>query len=553
MTKYLECNGILSDEFCVTLENEIKDNENLFWFDTHIKEDTTDSQLNSFLDKMKIISKQFIVQFVSPKKTLVFIKENNFNNYICLNDKINDLYNTEQLNEFEEKKFGFYWILFALNLGFYGFYSPANDGIYYLKTIIFWDNKILEHLFLLAIKNNNLLVVKFLLQYCKRDDKLYQASQFKVLIQEAWKKKLYDIVLLFLKADSDFPDGFIEQTENLELDNFTNERNKLHESIRSHADISNIENYVINSESKFLLNIQGYSARYTAITSKNFDAYVFLVEQCSIYFKHDDEKKCISNLTQKETNILFQNQKSRLKKLPNAHIYFLVSKSKKKGMSNNAQFESLMHDYYSELDKIPEISLILQVAQYEDGLEIVFDFQSENTFEMDFKNVNFNGLYTQQNNQILIAAQGEKQTVIGVLAHELTHLVMNMIFQNDCKPYGRNEDTEFKDISKSAICMIQSIDNLDNEIIKALIHYEPLFHDAELIVRVPHVLATYEKNQAMKIFITHGLKETFDYFNKYVLKKCEDYVKENRSLEQKKQIAELNHESGLLTKLNNHI
>jgi ankyrin repeat protein len=551
MTKYLECNDILSDEFYITLEKEIKDNENLFWFDTHIKEDITDSQLNSILEKMKIIPKQFIVQFVSSKKTLVFIKENNSNSYICLNDKINDFYNTEQLNEFEEKKFGFYWILFALNLGFYGCYSPTNDGIYFLKNIIFWNNQILEHLFLLAIKYNNLLVVKFLLQYCKRDDKLYQASQFKVLIQEAWKKKLYDIVLLFLKADSDFPDGFIEQTGNLELDNFTNERNKLHERIRSNANISDIENYVINTESKFFLNIQGYSARYTAITSKNFDAYVFLVEQCSIYFKHDDEKKCISNLTKNETNILYQKQKQTLKKLPNAHIYFLVSKSKKKGMPNDAQFELLMHYYYSELDKIPEISLIFQVAQYEDGLEIVFDFQSENTLEMDFINVNFNGSYTQQNNQILIAAKGEKQTVLGVLAHELTHLVMNMIFQNDCKPYitGRNEETEFKDILKSAICMIQSIDNLDNEIIKALIHYLPRFHEAELIARVPHVLATYDQNQAMDIFKIHGLKNTFDYFNNYVLKECKDFVKENHSLKQKMQITELNRESGLLTKL----
>ncbi len=378
MTKYLECNGILSDEFCVTLENEIKDNENLFWFDTHIKVDTTDSQLISILDKMKIIPKQFIVQFVSPKKTLVFIKENNFSRHIFLNDKINDLYNMERLKEFEEKNFGIYSILFALNLGFYGCYNLKIDGIYYLKNIIF-GNQILEHLFLSAINHRNLLVIKFLLQYCNRDDKLFQGSQYKDLIQVAWERKLYDIVLLFLKADSDFPDG-IKKTGNSELDNFINERNKLHESIRTHAYLSDIENYVINTESKFLLNIQGNSARYTAITNKNFDAYVFLVEQSGIYFKNDNEKASIANLTQIEKNELYHKQMSTLKKLPYAHIYFLVSKSKKKGMPNDAEFESLMRYYYFELNNIPEISLILQVAQYADGLEIAFDFESENTF-----------------------------------------------------------------------------------------------------------------------------------------------------------------------------
>lgn len=279
------------------------------------------------------------------------------------------------------------------------------------------------------------------------------------------------------------------------------------------------------------------------------------------------KKQCIVGLTQQEKHELRQKQMEILKKLPYGHLLCLMSKSTPKGMLDKNHFAEI-HDLYLALDAILAISHILQVAQYADGLEIVFDFQSENTFELDLTDTNSNGLYTPLSNQIFIASKGDTQNVKELVAHELTHLAMSLVFQNDCRPYKEGKEKEeeaYKDIVNFAINEIirsdiektlnNSITNSDltptvnNSIIRALSSYDPGYHEAELIVRVPHVLATHGQDEGLKILKSQALSDTLAYFDDHVLVQCQKYVKSIRSQKQKNRIAELNRESRLLAKL----
>jgi len=102
-----------------------------------------------------------------------------------------------------------------------------------------------------------------------------------------------------------------------------------------------------------------------------------------------------------------------------------------------------------------------------------------------------NGLYLQNKNAIYLGAKDRTQEEVrGTLFHELTHFVAYEVFKNDCKPYGAEENTlgnPFDDIFRGLETRRLMLD----PVLSHVFDYQPQNHHAEMIVRVPQMLAQY--------------------------------------------------------------
>ena len=108
----------------------------------------------------------------------------------------------------------------------------------------------------------------------------------------------------------------------------------------------------------------------------------------------------------------------------------------------------------------------------------------------------------------------EEQQVKGVLAHELCHYAMKLVFYNNEKPYYKN-NTDMKerfekiveDIKKNSIWLNDECNGIISAVFNEYSNEE--FHQ-ELIVTVVHILAAFDDNQQKSKYLQEiiNLKKT---------------------------------------------
>lgn len=132
------------------------------------------------------------------------------------------------------------------------------------------------------------------------------------------------------------------------------------------------------------------------------------------------------------------------------------------------------------------------------------------------------------------------QKIKGIIAHELCHYVMRLIYQNNENPYFENDEINkqlFDDIVNS-INKWTSQENADNVevvddecfgIISSVYRmYSKDDYHAELIVRVVHLLAQFDNDEQKRISIKEKYKELFKYFTDFVLTEMNKFISVNR-------------------------
>jgi hypothetical protein len=127
--------------------------------------------------------------------------------------------------------------------------------------------------------------------------------------------------------------------------------------------------------------------------------------------------------------------------------------------------------YFEDLYKIDEIKPIIDVIKFGQhkflGVQIIFHLGQENLYEIlgsDY--IDSDGLVRHFNGKIYVAGKDRKD-ILGALAHELTHLTMQILYGNECKPYLANEKEKIESFER----IIKEIekkktDNIIDNIIK---------------------------------------------------------------------------------------
>lgn len=154
---------------------------------------------------------------------------------------------------------------------------------------------------------------------------------------------------------------------------------------------------------------------------------------------------------------------------------------------------------------------------------IIFDFDQDSVEQIDpSKHNGVFGTTKTEYSCILIGAKGllddkNRFEVRGTLAHVLCHFVMQIIYRNKCKPYAETDDEKQKkfDIVVKACRAISRITN-EEDIIKRVYEHDKEIWHAELIVRVPHMLAAYMNKDKLRD-IKYDFGDLFNFYELNVL------------------------------------
>ena len=125
-----------------------------------------------------------------------------------------------------------------------------------------------------------------------------------------------------------------------------------------------------------------------------------------------------------------------------------------------------------------------------------------------------------------------EQEIKGILAHELCHLVMGLVYENKESPYYEKMmkikeefDKVIKAIDKWSSSEFGNPDDECNNIISSVYKlYEPEKYHAELIVRVIHILAEFDDDEKKTKDLQDGkYKLLFDFWETYVLPELQQF------------------------------
>jgi len=241
---------------------------------------------------------------------------------------------------------------------------------------------------------------------------------------------------VLLDADSLFPHDFhlfgIEKSKNTSpLLKKVEDRHSFHQAMK--GGLQNDVKAFIESHPRLkeAYDPSNKSALMTALKAGQYELYALLQSEG---FSADEEvTEVVEMLTSEQTQRLRNAKLKYFGRPDDSRIIYVLSKSMLGfGQKNNKNFGKV-RELYKELCSIPEISTTLEVVEFSALTEIIFDF--DDSF-VDLEPTRLSGIegscYYIGNHIYIGAKEGSKLLV--TLAHELTHLSMQVSYDNDCKP-----------------------------------------------------------------------------------------------------------------------
>lgn len=336
------------------------------------------------------------------------------------------------------------------------------------------------------------------------------------------------------------------QAEKLFLQNIKN--NKIEE----------VERFVRENPSvKKVFSDDKKSAPEIALESRRFEIYTILIDNG---FTLDGEGEDVINEIMQS---LPNDERKKLRELHDkyrtdcelGHLATLNEKSKLAhhhvSAEEQKEFHGLVAKAFSDLNEINEIRPILKCVALADALEITFDFSQKSVVHMDpTTHKKVRGICYHNRGSIYIGAQKltsheDRCEALGVIAHELCHFAMKLLYDNACKPYSDRSELikHFESILSDA-----KSNQLDELCIKSVFKYPETQRHAELIVRVPQLQALYEKDDEKLEEVKAAYARLFEFYENTTLK---DLEREYPLMEARRIVKQLNRKFMVLSKLEN--
>jgi hypothetical protein len=286
-----------------------------------------------------------------------------------------------------------------------------------------------------------------------------------------------------------------------------NDYKSLREDIKG-DELERVKSFVLKyPKEKHAYNNENESAIALALKFNKIEIYKFLIFNGWQLGPHEDASELLTNVDtndeplEKKRKIVFDIHRQCA---IDSHLkYLLVLGSKCKLVhSTPEKFQQTFHqDIWRSLLYLNEIALVkplLKVAACSDDLNLIFDFFRDSVNKIDpNKHNGIYGITYSKDSCILIGAKGllddkNRSKVCGTLAHELCHFALNLMYNNNSKPYAKNDETKTEEFDK--IVEVCEAKKLQEETICRVFNCTSRVWHAELIVRVPHLLAMYNEN-----------------------------------------------------------
>jgi len=368
----------------------------------------------------------------------------------------------------------------------------------------------------------------------------------------AWDKERYENVRVLLEADSPFPDEFdlrdLEYGENTAaLMKLVEDRQNFHQAITKGLQVT-LEIFIKNHPRlKCAYDPSNQCALTTALKAGHYELYALLQSEGFSAGTDEQLSVVLDGLTREGRESLKRHKLKCFGKQVDSHIIYLLSKSRLGFGQENKKDFGIIRELYKQLDAIPEISTILKVVEQSEVREIIFDFDRDSVVDLDpTQSSKTSGVCDYRAGCVYVGAKDQSE-LLGTLAHELTHLAMQVCYDNECSPY-EEADEQTKLNFDEIVSHYRKKKGMDSIIERVFTVYGESSWPSELIVCVPHLLAHYSGEQDKQL-VTQQAPELFHFYEQHTQEDLKRFIENPARFKARHQIQHLNTSLGRMVEI----
>jgi len=399
--------------------------------------------------------------------------------------------------------------------------SPGSGGLN-IRLCHIVDSRDLNLLLVAAELGKDNVVKTLLNQNLEMEFKCNETARIISASDLAWKKRHCDVILTLLRINLRYPEGIMVSECSDELKKFITSTEELHMAIIN-RDAVKIQD-ILDENSGFchFYSTFNISAPKLALDHKFIDIYELLLKNKIFLGHHETTSDLWTTFSDSERETLREIHFKYSINVPEKHLLSLSTNS---SISHDdpqaAQKLKYVRYAFGILNNIPQIRIILMIVAASKIFNIIFDFNRQSVNVVDPTADSWTrGLFYIFGRIYIGAAEllqrSTEREAFGTLAHELCHYAMNLVYENHAKPYYSNDKEAKEEFSRiSNICKENS--HKDKIIQHVYESYPRRLHHAELIVRVPHLLAMYSVQPEKMKDIQDNFKELFEFYENRVM------------------------------------
>ncbi|XP_070503068.1 uncharacterized protein [Chironomus tepperi] len=384
------------------------------------------------------------------------------------------------------------------------------------------------NLLLLAAEHGNSEIVKILLQHGMNTNSLDNKVNAQTL---AYQNQHFDVLYLLLKANLKFPASFDASLCTGKCKEFCDVTEEVHSLIKANDNRKLKEILNRHKNLKHFYNFANESALKVAILSGSYDTYKELTSRKFRYASHEDPAEYLTDLDVNEKRTIREIHNKFSEGIVEKHINVLIGNSFIYHDEVDGQDkQDIISRAYKSLDSIPLVRIILKIVAASKNFKIIFDFNRESVNVADPTVDSYTQGLFYVSGRIYVGAKqllssATEHEALANLAHELCHFTMNLVYDNEAKPFMEDDlmvEKEFQEISD--IC--QKSDEREDIVDMVYEAYPVEVYHAELIVRPVHMLVYYKNSPEILARRKESYSRLFEFYEKKVVPELEKALPE---------------------------
>lgn len=273
---------------------------------------------------------------------------------------------------------------------------------------------------------------------------------------------------------------------------------------------------------------------FIAVTKKKWQsAGLLLCEGAQLDETEAKENNLFEALSREERQELRKTLFSFFSRPQEAVIAYFVSRTQfANRRSSTLHNPGEIGKLYSQLYANPVFRPVMEVLEYATKLiDIIIDTSADHVKRADpTQEETTKGSCNFKNGKIYLGAKRDLLSLLGTLAHELTHMACQILYENDCNPYFSAENPQQQEYLKiwNKIKSIYEEDKSHYDpIIAPVFEYSEISQPSELIVRIPQIIIQYPNGEQI---LKQQVPELLKFYQEILLSEFRKYIDKRKEI-----------------------
>jgi hypothetical protein len=266
----------------------------------------------------------------------------------------------------------------------------------------------------------------------------------------AWHQSDHTVLFELLCANAMYPAAFTTaDLQSKPIAAMVKLTADLHDAIKNGDQPAVIEILQQNSNLRHFYDTTNASAVTAALKSRNIALYRILIDHDIAFGPHENVTAILKTHVPEDMRAEIRDLNSSAAKcLADRHLMTIFAKSVMAYDNRcSRQATDVIKRALRDLNEIQIGRELLQLSAHNDKLKIHFDFNQRSIVRMDPAggSAGTSGMFYAQNSHVYVAAKDSSgRDLMAVLAHELCHLAVNLVFRNGVDPWASDDEERKK-------------------------------------------------------------------------------------------------------------